>query len=57
MDKDKKAETFYENELFDQAVIAFIAAEIAHNGIHESCPEDELIETARLLTAGMMGAR
>jgi len=50
-------EKSYETQLFDQAVMAFIAAEISHSGIHEGCPEDGLVEAARILAKEMMDAR
>jgi len=50
-------EKSYETQLFDQAVIAFIAAEIAHNGIGDNRTGDGTIDIARAIAKEMMGAR
>jgi len=50
-------EKSYENELFDQAVIAFIAAEIAHDGMLSDVENCNTIDVARAIAKKMMDAR
>jgi len=50
-------EKSYETQLFDQAVVTFIAAEISNHGIYHHRTYEGLIDMARAIAKEMMDAR